>query len=271
MSHAVLSVLIGLATGVLSGVFGIGGAFLSTPAIRLGLGVPAIIAVGTPLPVVIPSAVAAGVVYWRRDLVERSLVLPVSAGGVAGSLAGSYATGFISGHVLLVITGVLIAAVSAQFLYGTATGKGSLKNADYGKSGPRFLIPHPALRIPQFKAVMIGLAAGLVSGLLGIGGAVILNPAFVFLLKVPIRRAFGTSLIVIAILAVPGSVVHYALGHIDPRLALLLAVGVVPGGYIGARIAGVAKSRTLAYAFGAFLAMSGVVLGLTELYPLLAG
>jgi hypothetical protein len=260
---AFVSLLIGLATGVLSGIFGVGGAIVSTPALRLLLHVAPLLAVGTTLPVVVPAAMSGGLVYWRRGLIEKRLVLPIVAGGVGGSLFGALLTRFISGHVLLIVTSIVILGIAGQFIYKALTGRDSFKGlfgvSNAGASNKSGL---PLI-------VAIGVAAGLVSGLLGIGGAIVLNPALVFGLCVPIKKAFGTSLMIIAILAVPGSLVHAALGHVDWGLAGLLALGVVPGGYLGARVTARAKSRTVGLAFGLFLLVVALILGVSELAPLL--
>ncbi|MFH1736718.1 MAG: sulfite exporter TauE/SafE family protein [Actinomycetota bacterium] len=263
MTHAFVSLLIGLAAGVLSGMFGVGGAIISTPALRLLLHVAPLFAVGTTLPVVLPAAMSGGLVYWRRGLIEKRLILPIAAGGVGGSLLGAFLTRFISGHALLVVTAVVIVGIGGQFTYEALTGGDSLERW-FGALQDR-----ESAQSDLLLTVSIGTAAGIVSGLLGVGGAIVLNPALVFGLRVPIKKAFGTSLLIIAILAIPGSLVHAALGHIDWNLAGLLALGVVPGGYLGARVTARAKSRTVGLAFGLFLLAVALILGVSELASLL--
>lgn len=259
MTFIVVSLLIGLATGVLSGMFGVGGAIISTPALRMILHVAPLLAVGTTLPVVLPAAVSGGLVYWRRGLIEKQLILPIAAGGIGGSLIGAFLTRFISGHLLLIITAVIIVGIGSQFIYKALTSRDALKRW--------FGVYREGDRV---RAILVGVIAGLVSGLLGVGGGIILNPALVFGLRVPIKKAFGTSLLIIAILAVPGSLVHTALGHINWSIAGLLALGVVPGGYLGARLTARAKSRTVELAFGLFLLAVALIMGASELASLLS-
>jgi uncharacterized membrane protein YfcA len=113
--------------------------------------------------------------------------------------------------------------------------------------------------------VALGAATGLYSGFLGLGGGFILVPMLTRLFGMPIKRAIGTSLAAIAILAIPGSITHYVLGHIDLVLALGLALGVVPGVLVGARLTAAAKERTLTVAFAGLLVFAGVSLALNEL------
>ena len=118
---------------------------------------------------------------------------------------------------------------------------------------------------PGWHYAAVGLVAGFVSGLLGVGGGIVMVPAFTTLLGMPLKRALGTSLVVISALVVPGTIVHWALGHIDWAIFLALAAGVVPGALIGARIALGARDRTLRLAVGAFLFAVAVLYGAREI------
>jgi uncharacterized membrane protein YfcA len=122
---------------------------------------------------------------------------------------------------------------------------------------------------PGWKYAAIGLVAGFVSGLLGVGGGIIMVPALTVLIGMPLRRALGTSLLVISVLVVPGTIVHWALGHIDWAIFLALTLGVVPGARIGARIALTTSERTLRVAVGTFLLVVAIAYGLAETFALL--
>ena len=95
-------------------------------------------------------------------------------------------------------------------------------------------------------------------------------PALTRWLGVPLKRALGTSLVVVAVLAVPGTIAHYVLGHVDLGLAAWLIVGTVPGAWIGARLTAAAKERTVAISFSVVLAVAGLVLAGSELAAVLA-
>jgi uncharacterized membrane protein YfcA len=113
-------------------------------------------------------------------------------------------------------------------------------------------------------AAAIGVAAGLLSGLLGIGGGVIMVPAFTELLHLPLKSAIATSLVCVGIFGVPATITHALLGDIDWRLAALLTVAVIPGARIGASLTIRAAERPLRLAIGAFLAVVAVVYFVTE-------
>ena len=83
--------------------------------------------------------------------------------------------------------------------------------------------------------------------------------------KVPIKRAVGTSLVAVGILAVPGTITHYLLGNVDVQLAALLIIGVIPGAVVGARITFGATDRFVRVGFAVLLAGVGLLLGASEL------
>ena len=115
----------------------------------------------------------------------------------------------------------------------------------------------------------IGLVAGFVSGLLGIGGGLIMVPLLVGWLGMPLKRALGTSLLTIVALVIPGTIVHAALGHIDWAIFAVVTLGAVPGARLGAHIALGTKERTLRLLVGSFLLVVALAYGTTEAIELL--
>lgn len=247
---SVLAGLIGLAAGVASGAFGIGGALLTTPGIRLGLNVPAHIAIGTTLPVIIPGALMGLRTYARRHLVDYRLAGFAAGAGVVFSVAGAAVSELVNGRVLLIVTAGLMAILAVRML--------RRKTAPQNQPSRR----HWAL----FLAV--GAASGFVSGLLGLGGGIILVPLFTGLLGLPIKTAVGTSLAVVAAQAVPGTIVHAQLGNVDWIIAAGLMVGGVPGAIIGSHLAVAASDHRLKLAFAIGMGALALIFGATELSSL---
>jgi uncharacterized membrane protein YfcA len=124
---------------------------------------------------------------------------------------------------------------------------------------------------PGWKYAAIGLLAGFVSGLLGVGGGIVMVPAFTSWIGMPLRRALGTSLLVIAVLVIPGTIVHALLGNVDWAIFLVLTLGVIPGARLGARIALGVRERTLRLAVGTFLLVVAIAYAATELTALAEG
>jgi uncharacterized membrane protein YfcA len=110
--------------------------------------------------------------------------------------------------------------------------------------------------------------AGLLSGLLGIGGGVIMVPAFVQLAGIQVKAAIATSLVCVGAFALPGTVTHALQGHVDWRVALALVVGVIPGARLGAALTIRATDRRLRLVVGTFLGCTAFLYGLSELNAL---
>jgi len=246
-----IGIVVGFVAGVLSGLFGVGGGVITTPAVNVLLGGSAIAAVATPLPVIFPTSVVGAYTYSRAGEVSFRAARWAAIPGIVGAIGGAYLTDVVNAHLLLVITSVLIGVTAIGVVRGRRPREPWVLGAT-----------------PGWKYAAIGFVAGFVSGLLGVGGGIVMVPAFTVALGMPLRRALGTSLVIIAILVVPGTIVHWALGHIDWAIFLALAIGVVPGARLGARIALGVRERTLRILVGAFLMAVAVLYGVRELVEL---
>jgi len=246
-----VALLIGFASGAASGAFGIGGALLSTPGIRWALGAPPLIAVGTTLPVIIPSALTGVWTYSKGGFVDRRFATIAAAAGGVFAVLGALATKLIPGEILLIATAVLILFLALRMLPTPAA-----------ELTPRL---QPSIRL--FAA--IGAVSGLLAGLLGIGGGVILVPVLTVVMRYPLKTALGTSLAVVAAQAIPGTITHALLHHIDWRIAAGLTIGVIPGARIGSKWAVASEDKRLRIIVGIAMAVLAVVFGGTELHALL--
>ena len=273
MQQLLITLGIGLTSGLLSGAFGIGGGIITTPAIKLILGAPALIAVGTPLPVIFPSALTGVASYARSKLIDLRVGITCGLIGSAAAVLGAWATRLVGGNVVLIATAALILYTAADMVLqivrpprvGLEAGEerdafSALREAG-GLESAGTPVRHPAWPALAF----IGIAAGFYSGFLGLGGGFILVPMLTRWLRFPIKRAIATSLLTITILAVPGTITHALLGHIDWRIALWLSVGVVPGAWIGSRVTLGSADRTVRLGFAVLLIVVGGWLGIATL------
>jgi hypothetical protein len=243
----ILCSLIGLAAGILAGMFGIGGAVLTTPAMRCLLGVPGLIALGTPLPIVIPTAISGGLVFYKKKKLKLRIALICGAFGSLSSLPGAWITDWLGGEVMTYLTSLFIFLIALRFAFEK---EGKVESAKKAQS--------------ISLLILIGLGAGFLSGFLGIGGGVVLVPLFVILLGLEMHEAIGTSLVAISLYAIPGSIEHYLLGHIDIRLLIPIAIGCIIGAQLGARLAILTRERKLKTGFALFLVVVAFYLALYE-------
>jgi hypothetical protein len=108
------------------------------------------------------------------------------------------------------------------------------------------------------RLTVVGLGVGFLAGLLANTGGVLYAPLFIKWARMEVKRALATSLLVSAVLAVPGTLAHAALGHIDWALVLALSIGSIPSAYLGASLAIRLRSLTLLRIYGAALTVFGI-------------
>lgn len=251
-----LTVLAGIATGIMSGAFGVGGAVISTPAIR-ALGCSAALAVGTTLPSILPGAVTGSWRYRQGELIQWKVVVFTAPAGIVAAVFGAWVSPRVpgDGHILMVLTALLLMWSAINMIR-------SVKPRETVEAKTR-------LRSSQsFLATLTGVCAGGLSGLLGLGGGIIMVPLFRRWLGLPIKNAVATSLICVGCFAVPGTITHALEGGIDWRFALWLTAGVVVGAPFGSKTALKMSDKKLQRVFGLFLAAVAVVYGVGELLAL---
>jgi len=267
---------IGLASGVLSGLFGIGGGIITTPAIRLLMGAPALVAVGTPLPVILPSALTGAIAYRRRGIADVNAGLICGVAGALSAVTGAWATRFVGGSVVLLGTAAIIVWAAGDMLLQTLRpprqsaeeSRWDASEAGVARADLRARDGEPGEHGTPVRAgalALIGLLTGLYSGFFGLGGGFVLVPLLTRWLRFPIKRAIGTSLVAVAVLAVPGTITHALLGHIDWAIAIALTVGVIPGAALGARINAGAADRAIRIGFFVVLVVTAMWLAASEL------
>lgn len=248
-----LTVVLGTATGALSGLLGVGGAAVSTPGIR-ALGASALVAVGTTLPSIIPGAATGSVRYHREGLIDGRVLAWSAPFGIVASVFGSLLSEKVpgDGHLLMLGTAAII-GWSAWHLRRPPIPVVA------GNRGPAR---------PAATCAGVGLLAGLLSGLLGLGGGIVMVPGFSQLVRLDLKQAIATSLACVALFAIPGTITHAALGNVDWRFALFLAVGVVPGALLGAGLTVRAEERGLRIVVAGLLGLTAVVYAVGELAAL---
>lgn len=122
----------------------------------------------------------------------------------------------------------------------------------------------PLSRKQLLQGAAIGLVAGLASGYVGVGGGFIMVPLMLSIIGIPMRKASGTSLIAVMILAIPGVIEQGIIGNINYLAGIAIVIGTIPGAVIGARLVTKVPERTLRLLFGCFLIVAAVMLVLNE-------
>jgi uncharacterized membrane protein YfcA len=272
---ALTTLVLGFASGVLAGMFGIGGAVLTTPAIRV-LGATPIEGVGSTVPAILPGSISGAYRYAKEGLVNWRVGLVCGFTGGLIAAVGAWVSGLVNAHYLMVATAGLMAfsgislirsARSARVLAEVpATGpEGDVAEADVIDAG---LGGSEGFDLGLPRLMLVGAGAGALAGLLGVGGGIVMVPAFTGLLKLPIKVAVGSSLVAVAIFSLPALITHAVLGHIAWRFAVPLLIGVIPGAQVGARLSFASSDVLVRRLFGWSVLTMSVVYGASELLGL---
>jgi uncharacterized membrane protein YfcA len=275
--RTILTLIAGFGTGVLSGMFGVGGAVVSTPAIR-ALGATPLEGIGSTLPSILPSAVSGSVRYYREGLIIWRVAFWTTLTGVVASVGGALLADTVpgDGHLLMLLTAALLGFTAyrtarpprrepAPAAVGVSDPVGDLVEPTIDLLPSRVDASNPRTRRAEpWRLAGIGVGAGGLSGLLGVGGGILMVPAFLGVVRLTIKEAVATSLLCVGILAIPGTVTHALLGNIVWSFAIPLSIGVIPGAQVGAHLAIRSSDRTLRLSVGIVLGAIAVVYAVGE-------
>lgn len=252
--NALVIVLLGGAVGILSGMFGVGGGFLTTPLL-IFYGIPPTVAAASAATQVTGASVSGALAHYRRGGVDLHMGAVLVVGGVIGAIAGSYIFTTLQelGQIDTVIAvlylvllggvGTLMAKEAWQSV--SASRRGEAIPASKRRHHPviaalplRWRFYASGLYISPLAPLLLGFATGVLTVLLGVGGGFIMVPAMIYLLGMATRVVVGTSLFQILFVTAATTMVHALTTHaVDLVLAALLLLGSVIGAQVGTRLA----------------------------------
>ena len=237
MPTELLLVLSGLAAGTFGAMLGLGGGILIVPILSLGFGVPLSAAAGTSLVCVIATSTGAAAFNVRAGRADVRLGITLGAATVVGAATGGIAAAFIPDRLLAGLFAALMAYTAFSMLRRLQSGSRSAESeADADPTVPDGP-DAPAYRTHRLPLAMGGsVAAGNLSGLLGVGGGIISVPLMRLVMGAPMRVAVATSNFMIGITAAAGAAAYLFRGEVDPRVAAPVVIGVTLGAALGATI-----------------------------------
>jgi uncharacterized membrane protein YfcA len=250
-----LALLVALGAGVFGAVAGVGGGTIIVPLLAVALGVPLHNAIAVSLLGVIAVSTTASANYLQAGLVSRRIGLTLLVSTTIGGLVGGFAAGLIEARLLAGLFAIVLIAVALRMLFSrepiepeTIDEPGLLEfDATYVE--PR-TGREVAYRVRNFGiGSVVSVFAGIISGLLGVGGGIINVPTMNSLMGVPIRVALTTSTYMLGATAVASAVLYFSRGEIEPALAGAVVVGSVIGARIGARLQHRMPQRALQLVF----------------------
>jgi len=277
-------VIIGLGgvVGVLSGMFGVGGGFLTTPLL-IFYGIPPAVAVASSAPQLTGASVSGVLAHRQRGGVDVQMGSVLVVGGAIGAVLGGFIFQALqaSGQIDMVV-GILYVVLLGGI--GITMGREAIGSIVATRTGAKPPAParrhHPliaslpgrwrfyksGLYISPLAPLMLGLGTGMITALMGIGGGFILVPAMIYLLGMSTRVVVGTSLFQILFVTIATTMTHALTTHaVDIVLASLLLIGSVTGAQVGVRFAQKVKPEylRLVLAFMVLTVAFRMALGLT--------
>jgi uncharacterized protein len=278
---AIPLLLVGIAAGIASGMFGIGGGVIIVPALVTLLGFDLLEATGTSLAALLmPVGIFAVIAYYRAGKLHIPTAAWIALGLIGGAWAGAELALSLPVRTLQQLYGIFLIYAGWRFAeprvwlrelrsvttVGTPNGSSVVASADamngaptnaHGgatPSGDSLAASRSVAHGSPLTLLLLGLLAGVASGMFGIGGGIIIVPALVGLFGFEQKAATGTSLAVLLLPVSLGAVLSYVeADKLDIAVAAWVALGLLFGAFVGARIALALPSKTVRRIYGLFL------------------
>jgi len=241
-----ISVLIaGLLTGLLLGIFGSGGSIVTTPALLYLLNVEPKSAIAMSLGIVAITATVTALQHWRKGNVNLKVTVVFGAFGVIGTYAGALLGISTPVTIQLTVFALVMYAAAWKMLKPQHKSLGAAAVADCsGGNCDEFEYTHIAIH---------GIAVGILTGVVGVGGGFLIIPALVLLSGLPMKQAIGTSLSIVAIKSFAGFSGYAGAVEINYSLMVSFTTIAIAGSFVGSVISNRLPAALLQRGFGIFL------------------
>ncbi|OCC25264.1 permease [Croceicoccus estronivorus] len=268
--NGLVIIALGAVTGILSGMFGVGGGFLTTPLL-IFYGIPPTVAAASAASQVTGASVSGVFAYTKRNGVDYQMGGVMVAGGVLGSGIGALLFNFLE-SVGQIDTVINILYVVLLGTIGGLMARESIQAIRAAREGapppPRKRRHHPivaslplrwrfyrsGLYISPLAPLAIGMGVGVLTTLMGVGGGFILVPAMLYILGMSANVVVGTSLFQILFVTMASTMMHsLTTKAVDIVLAVLLLLGSVTGAQIGSQLAGKFQPQKLRFILAAIV------------------
>ena len=259
------SLVVGGTTGFFSGLLGVGGGFIMVPLLTL-MGVPIHTAVGTCLAFVACSSLAGILQHVRQDSIDPMVALTMTLPAALAAIVAARFSSLLPPSVLHVLFSLLLVSILVMYHFSPTLQPRKILPATSATASRWYVLQRQRIvgDMPYqydcdiVKALLSGMATGMLSGFFGIGGGVLLVPLMVVVLHIPLRVTAGTSLAVFMLPSMIGAFTHWHLGHVDVHLWLPLVIAGIAGSQVGARCV-VRMSPTLLKRLFLLLVSAGAV------------
>jgi len=248
----------GFAIGFVGGMVGLVLGVVRFPVV-LNIETSASVTAGTNLGISTLGAITAALRHYRLGNVHLRLFLILGLTGAAGAFIGSFLTGYVPVSYLLVVIGIIVLYESYVLLKGSRTKEENIKKneiienpkSEGGENSNRMFVHMQEKSI--FLESVIGFGIGILGGIVGLVLGSIRMPAMISILKMEPRIAVGTNLAASSIMGISGLIGHIINNNIDYIVLIIMGVGAMIGGYLGARYTNRFSERSLKRIIGLVL------------------
>jgi uncharacterized protein len=248
--------LVSVGAGLIGALGGVGGGLIIVPALTLLFGIDIGLAAGASIVAVIATSSGAAAAYVREGLANIRVGMFLELATTAGAILGALAAGLFAENTLLIILGLVLLGSAVMQFVRLEEAPGSVMPPPAGRlrlSGTYHSIrldqdlPYGARRVPLGFVLM--WVAGILSGLLGIGSGAVKVVAMDGAMRLPMKVSSATSNFMIGVTAAASAGIYLSRGDIDARLTAPVALGVLAGALMGARLLGRLSNRTVRIVF----------------------
>jgi uncharacterized protein len=262
---AVFLFAVGAASGVAGAVLGTGGGVFLIPILVLAFGLPMHFAVGTSILCVIATSSAVASVNVERGTANMRLGMTLEIGTSLGAISGGLLAAWLSAPILETVFAIVLVPTAILMWRGRGeTGPDMPRTTDStpadstGVLGATFRDPQTGENVSYrvlrlWAGLGISMIAGLMSGLLGIGGGVFKVPALVLFCGVPIKAAAATSNFMIGVTAAASAFLYFGRGDVRPLITATVILGVLLGSAVGTYVNRFVGGRVLQRTFAVLL------------------
>lgn len=258
---------VSLLAGVIGALAGVGGGILVIPALTILFGVDIRLAIGASIVSVIATSSGAAAAYVKDRITDMRVGMFLELATTSGAVAGALLAAVVAPALLYVLLGLVLLFSAAQQVLRLGeelppeTRVSPLTNrlrlvSSYPDPRLGVDVPYAAQRVPLGFVMMAG--AGLVSGLLGIGSGALKVLAMDGAMRLPMKVSSATSNFMIGVTAAASAGIYLGRGDVDPTIAVPVALGVLAGATMGARVLPHLSNRSVRLVFVPVLVGVGV-------------
>ncbi|MCF6514749.1 TSUP family transporter [Lactobacillus sp. S2-2] len=241
-----IMLLVGIFVGILGSILGIGGGMIITPILTIGFGLDIKYAIGASIIAVIATSSGSTIAYLKDNILNLRVAMFLEIATTTGAIAGALLTGLFNPVFLYVLFGLLLFYSGFNMIKKLKKQKDEISdkddklaeklklNSSYYDKNSNQTINYKIQNVPGGASMMFG--AGLASGLLGIGSGSFKVIAMDSIMKMPLKPSSSTSNLMMGVTASASATIYFFNGSILPEVAIPMALGIIFGSAIGARL-----------------------------------